>query len=428
MTSLVLLTVTIVVILRAVYCFRAHQIQRATVSSFAVGVYVFCLWIPAYLQASGAIHSKLFSSGLLSRPTAGEISELELRWALELFCLLLAEIAIVEVIIRTQKFPRSTPSISVTDWRKVSLILVIVGVLANMVFPADIGARGVEGQGIFVLLRTMLVCGLAIAAYFNCWRSRWIWFGVVLGVAFLIFQNIRSPLLIVLVAFIAGVLSRGDIYRRRKVSQIVAAILVASIAGSFMSGMRANLTRDLGFSSSEVAANVLSSPVESVYEAGLDTLDGYRFSHLVSEFEEPRPSDLLTPVTTLVPRSIWHEKPNSISVDLSAKYLGYKASGQYLSPVGYLTLTSGSYIFALLLLMVFGGLMSWLVLRLWKTFWLSIVLVVLLRFLYGGSGFDLYYGLMLTLTTGIGIAIWHCVFRDRSNSAEAVTGVKYANM
>jgi hypothetical protein len=191
--------------------------------------------------------------------------------------------------------------------------------------------------------------------------------------------------------------SRNEFQTKRRFLSVVALILLFAFAGSLMSNMRANLTRNYGYTLQQVVEQTLENPWTAPYESGLDTLDGYRFSQRILEFEEPRPSDLLAVVTTFVPRAIWPEKPEEISVDVSSRYLRYEASGQYLSPIGYLSLALGSYAASLVAIFVFAAFMSFLVWRYERRFWLVVVLLVTFRFMLGGSAFDLYYGLTIII-------------------------------
>ena len=102
-------------------------------------------------------------------------------------------------------------------------------------------------------------------------------------------------------------------------------------------------------------------------------------------------------VTNLIPRFIWVGKPLDLSNSVSREFLGYGASGQYLSPVGYLTLAFGNYAAALGGLFVFGGICSYLAIKFESSVWLCFVLALVLRFMIGGSAFDVYYVLVLAL-------------------------------
>ena len=158
-----------------------------------------------------------------------------------------------------------------------------------------------------------------------------------------------------------------------------------------------NTVRNQGLNASEIISTNLKNPILGIYGAGLDTLDGYRFSREIADREQGRPLDLLNIALTFVPRQIWDTKPTDFSVDMSAKYLGYRVSGQFLSPVGYLTLIFNSYFFGLLVLAILIVIYCLLSKRYFSTFWNVILLTVAFRFLIGGSSFDIYYGLTLVV-------------------------------
>lgn len=174
-------------------------------------------------------------------------------------------------------------------------------------------------------------------------------------------------------------------------------IVIFALGGSYMSNWRENVARHQGLETSQVLAKTFDAPWVQVYESGIDTLDGYRFSEYIAPLEDSRPEDLLNIVLTIVPRAIWEDKPTDLSVELSARYLNYSASGQYLSPVGYLTLALGSYAAALVGLFIFVFVAALLVRKYLFSFVLTIVSCVVIRFFLGGSSFDIYYGFTLLI-------------------------------
>ncbi|PBC42410.1 hypothetical protein CJ178_13155 [Rhodococcus sp. ACPA4] len=388
--------------IRVIGLYRRGQLEYGMVSGLGAWMYLICLWIPANLQSSGQLDSKIERAGIIGLPTSMEIESLTLRWSLEVALIACAELIVV-LFLRVKPLPKST--ISDSTWKYVSFFLVVVGVVATIIFPADLNSRGAEGQGIFVLLRTSLVCGLSIIAFFNGFGKKSIRLLLVIGGAFLVFENVRSPLLVILISLLVGFISRGEIYRRKNLFYLSVLVIVGIFVAAFMSEMRANLTRSEGYSTVQLIEEMSANPLVVPFQSGIDTLDGYRFSKAISNSEPARPLDLLSPVTNFIPRAIWQDKPRSISVEVSTKYLGYKSSGQFLSPVGFLTLATGSYAMALTLFFLFMVGMAILVLRYRKQFWLSIILVVLFRFLLGGSAFDVYYGILLTLIICSGIAV-----------------------
>lgn len=91
MGELIFLCVATVSLGFAFRAIRRDQGQRVSVRAISSVIYLVCLWVPAHLQASGAITSKLYKAGLTSAPTLDEIDRLCLQWAIELGVIALAE-------------------------------------------------------------------------------------------------------------------------------------------------------------------------------------------------------------------------------------------------------------------------------------------------------------------------------------------------
>ncbi len=404
------LLVMLLAALRVFSGLKSGCFERSVISAVGLFIYGFCMWVPAYLQVHGLLDSKLQDAGFLSPPNAAEFNDLAFRWSGELAVLVLAELVVAVWLFLKQRkrdtVPRSVSSQISDKWvdaETVAVFLVVVGFAATILFPTPgLESRGAGGQGIQIMLRTCLVGGLAVLVYFRCFGSRLYFILLVGGVVVLALANVRSPLIVLFLAYVASEIARRrEGFSARRSLTLLSLVVGVSLLGSFMSAMRANIIRNLGFQFSDVLSQTFSNPLIGIYSAGVDTLDGYRFAQAIAPYELPRPSDLMLIVTTFVPRSVWPDKPNSISVDLSAKYLGYKSSGQFLSPMGYLNLIWGSYGLALFSFFLFGLVFSALVIKFHSSFWLCILLVVVFRFLLGGSSFDIYYGLVLAIPIAI---------------------------
>lgn len=390
--------------IRVIAGLRSGCLERSTISAAGVFIYVFCMWIPAYFQVHGALDSKLQDAGFLSPPDWAEFNDLAFRWSGELVVLVLAELSVVGWLSLKKRADHARfNGLSDSDgWdhpETVAILLVLIGFAATIAFPTPgLESRGAGGQGIQIMFRTCLVSGLAMLIYFRCFGSRLYMILTAVGIVVLALANVRSPLIVLFLAYVASEIARrrGGFSIRRSVS-LLSLVAVVALLGSFMSSMRENIIRNLGYSFAEVLSRTFANPLIGIYSAGVDTLDGYRFAHSIVPYEPSRLSDLMLIVTTFVPRSMWPDKPNSLSVDLSTKYLGYKSSGQFLSPMGYLNLIWGSYGLALLSFFLFGLIFSALIIRFRSSFWLCILLVVVMRFLLGGSSFDIYYGLVLAV-------------------------------
>lgn len=396
------LSVVVVLTIRGIRQVRAENAGSVAVSLIATAIYFFCMWIPSRLQEQGLVESKLDNANFLLLPTLSEISDLSIRWSVELLI-----VAAAEVLGWALNARRNAPG--TTDLNLVPLVpasthsrellgfvLIFVGIVATFLLPAPaLEDRGSGGQGIPTLMRTFLIVGLAYVVYHRGFGKRAWWMMVLAGILLLASTGVRSPLLVVILGFIASGLPRNRFKSPRRVLVAILLIVVFALGGSYMSNWRENVARHQGLETSQVLSKTFDAPWVQVYESGIDTLDGYRFSQYIAPLEDSRPEDLLNIVLTIVPRAIWEGKPTDLSVEMSARYLNYSASGQYLSPVGYLTLALGSYTAALLGLFIFVLVASLLIKRYLYSFVLTIILCVVMRFFLGGSSFDIYYGLTL---------------------------------
>lgn len=273
--------------------------------------------------------------------------------------------------------------------------------------PPGLEERASGGQGLGTVLRGSVTSGLALLIYYRFFGRRF--YGVVFaaGVAALVLTNIRSPVVVVFFGLVAYAINAEWFSSLRRVLAVIGVVLVISLVGATMSNLRANSVRNYGYTPTEVVEQTLSSPWIAPYEAGIDTLDGYRLSQYVSPREGARPDSLLTVVTTFVPRALWPDKPEELSVEISRKYLGYTASGQFLSTPGYFMLAFGSYPAALVAILGFSLLASLLVSSAYGTFWLIFVLVGFFRSQLGGGPFDVYYALVLALPVAVAMGALH---------------------
>lgn len=404
------LFVAFCLLLRGLHHIRASNPGPVMVSMIATGIYILCMWIPAHLQAGGYIESKLDNAGFLLVPDSAEIAYLSLRWCVELLVIAVSEWFAWALSSSNKRHRRHSLAadphvISMTE-KITAGFLLLVGIAATLLLPApSLEDRGVGGQGIPTLLRTFLIVGVAFIVYKKGFGKIHWWFAVFAGIAFLASTGVRSPLLVVIFAYIASELSANRFRSGPRVAIIVCLVAVFALGGSVMSNWRENVTRDYGLTTSQVVSTTLDEPWKQIYESGIDTLDGYRFSHRIAPLEESRPEDLLNIVLTFVPRAIWAEKPTDLAVDVSARYLNYGASGQYLSPIGYLTLAFGSRVGALAGISLFSFFAALLVRRYFTSFYLALVLCVALRFFLGGSSFDIYYGLTLLIPYLVALAV-----------------------
>lgn len=385
---------------RGVHGLLRQRGPAVAVSMLITLVYLTCMFIPAHLQRIGVVDSKLVARGFAQPPQLPEIDDLCVLWSTELALVLLVEIAVTHVIRKRQRSKSHVPSAEFASEKGYKLLansLIVFGLLASVALPnADIAERAASGQGAATLLRTLLICGLAMLCFYGFFKSNSYLAVTVVGVAFLVAQNVRSPLLVLLIAYLAGLMARREL-TGRKLSILAALSVCFSVLGAFMSASRANETRNYGLSTSEIFFATIRSPWRTVYESGIDTLDGYRLSRLLAGDVTPNPYDFLSVATNFVPRMLWPDKPTDFTVQISSDYLGYGSSGQYLSPVGYLTLSFGSYIAAVTVFATLVALAVSLASKFGESFWLVIILTAVFRFALGGSAFDIYYCATLVL-------------------------------
>lgn len=411
-----LLLLIVAIVIRGWRNYREGAWGRSLVSTVAALLYLSALYIPAELQSAGELRSKLVTAGVLSTPSVEEVTQLCLRWTFELSIVLAGEVIAGVVLGRraddhSVSAPDNEGRHSSQIARRASLLLMTVGAAAYVAFPAaDLVNRADPGQGVGVILRGCLVAGVAIAIFYGHFGSRWFLAATLLVTLVVAVSVVRSPLFLLAFAGLARVLVEA----RVRLYQVVAVSIGLVLLAAIMSGQRANISRDQGLSLQEVTEAAVQDPLISVLEAGVDTLDGYRLSQNVSRYEQAQPGDLLRIVTTFVPRSLWPQKPGSVSVYVSHKYLGWNSSGIFLSPVGNLTLATGGYAGALLALFVVSLVGSMIAIRLQATVWSGFVGYGFFRFFLNGSSFDFYYVLVLAIPM-IG-AFWLCNPRDKHSA------------
>lgn len=389
---LILITSNIRLILVRIRSGLTHTIVLTSISS---AVYLIALWIPSQLQERNVTDSKLVKIGFLNSPSKEELTLLTWHWALEITLITATEWIFWKI---TSMRNLSKPNMKYLNDIRLTLFLIISGLIFFLVIPPPaLEARGLPGQGIPVLLRTFLITGTALSIYFWFHKSRVVLALTAVSILILLSGTVRSPLMVIGLAYIARWLPKLKEIGIKTIVFSITLVILCSFVASTMSSIRANTVRNQGLNASEIISTNLKNPILGIYGAGLDTLDGYRFSREIADREQGRPLDLLNIALTFVPRQIWDTKPTDFSVDMSAKYLGYRVSGQFLSPVGYLTLIFNSYFFGLLVLAILIVIYCLLSKRYFSTFWNVILLTVAFRFLIGGSSFDIYYGLTLVV-------------------------------
>lgn len=368
------------------------NVERSIVSSISALIYLTCMWVPAQLQEAGLLLGKVSTLITAGQITSDEIGRLSWYWSLELGIIFLGE-RFCQLFAGNAS---SSSSKAVSDRGRdmlISIILVSIGVVALFLIPANSAEdRAVAGQGAATILRLFFTVGLAFIAFHRCFRRLEFVCILAAGILILVSTQVRSPIIVVMIAYVAGVISRKELNPKRLLLFICIAVCFAMLA-SIMSSVRGSLIRGEGVDASRILSAAFDQPYLSVYQSGIDTLDGYRLSAAIQPYEPARPLSILTMVTTFIPRFIWPDKPTELSVEISQKYLSYGAGGQFLSPVGYLHLAFGYYFFALVGLFAFALTSSYAILKLKQSFLLTVVILIVFRFMMGGAPFDIYYGL-----------------------------------
>jgi hypothetical protein len=382
------------------------------ISCLITTLYITCLFIPAQLQASGELSSKLLAPSVLSRPYPSEVESLSSNWLLELLAVHAAEFIASFAYMFSRRGKRALAGLplkhlSTERHRAIvmlaALLLLSVGIVASIVLPAgSVAQRGQDvGEGLSVILRTTLVVSIATLAFNNFFRKKLIFVITIAGVCFLVLSNVRSPLLVVILAYAAGVIARRELSFQKLAGFGMLSILFA-LAGSFMSAYRGEMIQGRTPEASAVWRETMRDPLVAAYGSGIDTLDGYRLSAKVYPGETPDPANLVVAVTTFVPRAIWPTKPMDLSISISARYLKYGAGGAFLSPIGYLTIAFGGYVEALLVWAVLIFVISLLYMINFESFIGAVFVIMTFRLTLAGSPFDVYYSLTLIMIYALG--------------------------
>ncbi|WP_148611817.1 hypothetical protein [Nocardioides rubriscoriae] len=370
------------------------ELSRVLLSTTACIVYITCLFVPAELAVHSQLRSKLTAAGVLNGVTDRELSDLLVRWSVELAIVVAGEILVMSRVSRGAFEGTYRPPS--TGILVLAYACVGSGLFAFATLVSGTEARGTSGLGVQNLIASFYVSGLAILGYHLASLATVHRVVFALGVVYQATSLTRSPLVVIGLAVVVGVAHRGGLRRKRVFLVIAVVAIIAVLGSSVMSALRGAALRDEAVTASGTVGAVLENPLEAPYQGGVDTLDGYRLSQRLSPVEPARPADLLLAVGSFVPRSIWPDKPQDLSVDISRKYLGYRNSGQFLSPVGYLTLAGGSYLAGLALLGLLCVLFAF-ANRKCAGLLAVAMAVICFRFFIGGGSFDITYGIRLAL-------------------------------
>jgi hypothetical protein len=370
-------------------------------SALACALYMICLYGSALMQVAGLSSTKLLGPHILPPAQAYELGGLAGNWAIELWVILLGEI-IAGLFISPRKplvsARSSSGNISEFNFvaRNAALALIIVGSLSTIVFHSDLASRADGGQGLITILKTCLAVGLCVLAFNNFFKRRIYYFICACGMTLLVIGAVRSPIFSVAMAFFAGKIARREITTTMLMRYCLYGLLLAIVGGA-MSNFRGDLVSGRGADLYTALSESIENPFIAVYSGGIDTLDGYRLAQFVQPNEPAQPENILVAITTFVPRALWPNKPQDLSIDITNRYLQWNQGGIFLSLVGYLTITFGGYIPALLALLILMIGLCAIYRSTFMNFYGFTILLMTFRLFLGGSPFDIYYCLVYML-------------------------------
>jgi hypothetical protein len=161
----------------------------------------------------------------------------------------------------------------------------------------------------------------------------------------------------------------------------------------------------------------MSEPLTGINQAGLDTLDGLL---LVPQVERDRvdasPVRLHSAFTQLIPSQLWQSKGTFVSEDVGRDYLGYGASGMFLSGLGYLQLIMGNRFAAIIALAGIAAAVELVILSARRSIWQALAFYFWVRFFFGGDAFDLFHVIALSIVVGAYVALAGVVLPARRRS------------
>ncbi|WP_443476762.1 hypothetical protein [Microbacterium sp. F2] len=265
-----------------------------------------------------------------------------------------------------------------------------------------------SGDGLAVLAWWCLPVAVSVGVVFRHWGSKSLAFISIAAALLLVVSGVRSPLLLIAIAFIPrGVKALG---RSRSPALSLLAIslslyLLLGVAGG-ISRWRGSIRAGLPESLIDSTLLSLSNPYVALTSSGIESLDGLMFVQVLDAAPfHPSILDPLKAFLTLIPRQIYPGKPDFLSNEISSALLNFGTAGMFLSGPGYALVISGSLLGAILLFMVggftfravfsprFGGVVG------------TIATYTLLRFIMGGDAFDFYQGMTLLLIVTVGLFV-----------------------
>jgi hypothetical protein len=305
------------------------------------------------------------------------------------------------------------------------------GIIIGTAMAAALGRHGIatasqlatrgtsHGKGI-LSTGTWLVPGAMIVALSNrqAFWTRNSWLAILAVTAAIgLTTGTRSPLVLVGAYFVV-VTIRHLARRRHRTRTVIKAIAGAYVILTLISVIslwRGHLTHQ-GQAQQSLSSSIVKAaenPVASLPTFGnVNTLDGAIFVQIVHQEYGVRagPSSWGDAVELFVPSQLWHNKPTPLSGTLSAQYLGFGASGMFLSGPGYAWLTLYGQIGALLWAIGFGWTVAWLcrTVRTGSPFsdlFRALIVYFTIEMWFAGDSFVIYYVGAIAIACAICIVV-----------------------
>ncbi|WP_223992479.1 hypothetical protein [Arthrobacter sp. NicSoilB11] len=219
-----------------------------------------------------------------------------------------------------------------------------------------------------------------------------------IGIAMIVNSGVRSPLLLIAIAFIPRLVS--TIARSRRpfrtwTAAIMGSYLLVAVGGA-ISVWRGSIRYGNPVTFGAALYNACLDPLKALTSSGIDTVDGLLLVYsLPTNIIDANLTDLFKVVQTAIPSQFYPNKPEFISNIISHELLGYGAAGMFMSGPGYLIMIGGSWLAAIVIFFLGGIIFRQLAgRRVGGVAWL-ILTYTLIRFVMGGDAFDFYQGLTL---------------------------------
>ena len=255
-----------------------------------------------------------------------------LTFALLLFSASLLAFWLGEGILRPRVFKANTSDDPPTNvWRGAQLLLIFIG-LASAIRQlggdrtVEFSERGTqEGQGFLVLAWWCLPLGIAIGFLFKHWGSKLRLILGLIGIAMIVNSGVRSPLLLIAIAFIPRLVS--TIARSGRPLKTWSAAILGSYAlvaiGGAISVWRGSIRYGNPVSFGSALLNAVADPLKALTSSGIDTVDGLLLVYsLPTNIVDANLLDLLKVVQTAIPSQIYPDKPEFLSNIISRELLG----------------------------------------------------------------------------------------------------------